>query len=94
MHQNDIKRGIVRDVVKRLDDYESHDEATEDLVEMLAKYIVEGWWTLCDGDMKAFEDYVVEQRDRAMAWICSMISMAHAIRSGRAEEWAAETTGA
>ena len=85
---------LARDVVKSIDNYDCRDADTERVVGTLAEYIVNGWWALSGGDLREFRCLVSEQRDRAIASICSMISMAHALRSGEGDAWVAETTGA
>jgi len=92
--QTETRRGIVRGVVEKIDGEEFHDEDTEELAAFIALYIVNGWWALSGGDFREFENLIIEHRDRAIASICSMVSMAHAIRSDQADEWIAETTGA
>ena len=86
----EISRGLRREVVSRVENYDVNDGDTEGLIETLVDYIVSGWWALCGGDLSEWENIVLEHRKKAVAFMCSIVSMAHALRSGEIDRWTAE----
>jgi hypothetical protein len=87
----DIEKEISLDVVGKLGDPNCCDGDTVELVNTIVMYVVNGWVTVCDGNISRLIELKNRERKRTITSICAMISMAHSMRSDHMEDWFEKT---